>query len=60
MEAMAVPSNGIVIGTVGTKLNSRGKIEAGKVRARAVLEIPSKRDGGGKCREVPRGVSQVG
>lgn len=53
MEAMAVPSNGIVIGTVGTKLNSRGKIEAGKVRARAVLEIPSKRDGGGKCREVP-------
>lgn len=42
LEAVAIPSNGNAIGMVGTKLNSRGKIEAGEVRARAVLEIPGK------------------
>lgn len=43
LEAMAIPPNGNVIETVGMmKLNSRGKIKAGEVRVRPVLEISGK------------------
>lgn len=57
LEAMAVPTNGEVVETVGVmKLNSRGRIKAGEVYVRAVIEISGKVVGGkkgGRCRKVP-------
>lgn len=57
LEAMAVPTNGEVVETVGVmKLNSRGRIKAGEVYVRAVIEISGKvvrGKEGGRCRKVP-------